>query len=103
MNFQRIKPPPPDPMLGFYKAQKSAKAVGVSVDSSVSANFKSVIFRACIPEVDRNKALAEVSMSHEEFRELQRDDKQMAEVFERLVADARAEQSERLIGLDLFG
>lgn len=102
MNVQINKPPPPDPMLGFYKAQKSALATGVNISCSVSTNFRSMIFLAHIPEVDWQCPLAEVSMSCDELRELQRDDDDMRAVIETLAFHARCEAKRRTDLIDLF-
>ena len=97
MNFQMHNPPPPDPMLGFYKAQKSAQALGVYI--SLSTDLRSMIFSARIPVIDGNSLLASVSMSHKEFCELHRDEKEMWAVFETLAYHARAESLSRFKNL----
>ena len=99
MNLQINKPPPPDPMLGFYKAKKSALVMGVEISMDCGVRIK---FLARIPEVDWQRALAEVSMSFDEFRELQRDDDAMRAVIETIALHARCEAKRRMNLMDLF-
>ena len=99
MNLKINKPTPPDPMLGFYMARKSALAMGVEISMDCGVRIK---FLARIPEVDRNCALAEVSMSFNELRELERADDDMRAVIETLALHARCEAKRRIDLMDLF-